>query len=107
AEDRVAGTVDAGGVGHVDGSGGEPFSGEFVEQLGSSAADDDVAAGRGEAAGELEADSRGSAGDEDGAVGDVHCVLLLRAPNSDELVGAVDDGLGYRPGLHARLRTVV
>ena len=98
AEDRVAGTVDAGGVGHVDGNGGEPLSGEFAEQVGSSAADDDVAAGRGEAAGELEADPRGSAGDEDGAVGDVHCLLLLRAPDSDELVGAVDDGLGYRPG---------
>ena len=86
------------GVGHVDGNGGEPFGGEFVEQVGSPAADDDVAAGRGEAAGELEADSRGSAGDEDGAVGDVHCLLLLRAPDSDELAGAVDDGLGYRPG---------
>ena len=67
-EDRVAGAVDAGGVGHVDRDGGEPLSRELVEQVGSPAADDDGAAGRGEAAGELEADSRGSAGDEDGAV---------------------------------------
>ena len=98
AEDRVAGTVDAGGVGHVDGHGGEPVSGELVEQVGSPAADDDVAADRGEPASELEADPRGGAGDEDGAVGDVHCLLLLRAPDSDELADAVDDGPGYRPG---------
>jgi len=34
-------------------------------------------------------------------------LLLLRAPDSDELAGAVDDGLGYRPGLRVRLRTVI
>src|ERR1700683_1060477 len=76
--------------------------GGWQEWAGPRAADDDVAAGRGEAASELEADPRGSAGDEDGAVGDVHCLLLLRAPDSDELAGAVDDGSGYRPGASMR-----
>jgi hypothetical protein len=71
-EDRVAGTVDAGLVGHVGHSGGQPLACDLAEQAGSPAACDDGAAGRGEAAGQLQADSRGGAGDEDGAVGDVH-----------------------------------
>jgi hypothetical protein len=71
-EDRVAGTVDAGLVGHVDHSGGQPLVCDLAEQVGSPAAGDDGAAGCGEAAGQLQADSRGGAGDEDGAAGDVH-----------------------------------
>jgi len=79
AEDLVAGTGDAGLVGHVDRSGCQPF-GDLVEQVGSPTSGDDGAARRGEAPGKLKADSRGGPGDEDGAVGDVHVLLLFTTP---------------------------
>jgi hypothetical protein len=57
AEDRVAGAVDAGLVGHVDLNSCEPLACDFAEPTGLSAADDDGAAGRGEAPGQLATDA--------------------------------------------------
>jgi hypothetical protein len=66
-EDFVARTLDRAGAGDVDADGLDP-----VRWLSVAAPDDDGAVGIGEPLRESAPDARGAAGDENGAVGDLH-----------------------------------